>query len=82
MTDSLYNLFISACLSAIAFFLIRFYYLVDEIRKDVKGMLISEARKDAILNTMQNDITDIKDEQHEQNEKLRKLELEIEKLKK
>lgn len=40
-------------IAIIGFFSIRFYFMVDEIRKDVKNLLISEARNSTRLEKLE-----------------------------
>jgi hypothetical protein len=75
-------LFVTAILSLLGFFLLRFYYLVDEIRKDVKEMLINEAKREAIVSNIKEDVDEFKLRQQEYEKKLNFLGRELERLKK
>ncbi len=72
--------FIAGIVSVIAFFLVRFYYLVDELRKDVKQLLIQEAGRGNAIENIKEDVKDIKATVHEHDKKLNHLELEVAKL--
>lgn len=81
MENVLYYFLTGTCMM-ISFFLIRFYFLVDEIRKDVKNILINEGVRNNKLDNMRDDIEDIKKERHEIVERLQHLEMEIQRIKK
>jgi len=57
--SSILYLFITVCLAVISFFLVRFYQLVDEIRKDVKDLLLKRAAADEISKGLFEDVTDL-----------------------
>jgi len=74
--------FITGGLGCITFFLIRFYYLVDEIRKDVKNLLIKESSCDQILKNLEKEITQVNKNIHEHEHDIVELRIEIQKFKK
>jgi hypothetical protein len=82
MTNGILYYFLTACLSVITFFLIRFYYLVDELRKDIKDLLINESSRTTALENMKDDLIDVKQTVHDHDKKLNSLELQIAKIQK
>jgi hypothetical protein len=78
--DAMY-FFLTAGVSVIAFFLVRFYYLVDEMRRDVKQLLIQESAKNEAMKNMRSDIEEIKDTINHHSKQLSHLELELAKIK-
>lgn len=73
--------FTAIVISVLAFFFVRFYYLVDEIRKDVKDILIEDAARKQIIETMREDIHEFKLRQQDFEKKLNFLQREIERIK-
>lgn len=63
------------------FFIIRFYYMVDEIRKDVKTMLTEMAENRVTIGRLKNDVDEITEELHEHEKRLIEIEKSIAKLK-
>jgi hypothetical protein len=76
-----YQIFMSIILSAIGFMLVRFYFLFDEVRKDVKAMLINSASRDQAIRNINNDIAEIKRTTHEQEKRLRNVEIQVNQIK-
>lgn len=66
----------------LGFFLVRFWYLVDEIRKDVKELLIKNAARGQQIKTITEDVEEFKERQQEYDKKLNYLQREIERIKK
>lgn len=60
MTNETLYWLLTGSISVIAFFLIRFFFLVDEIRKDVKELLIRGAAQDEIIIRLEEDIKEMK----------------------
>lgn len=81
MSQNFLYWFITGGLGCITFFLVRFYYLVDEIRKDVKGLLIKESSRDEILKNLEGDVKEINRNLHEHEHDIIELKIEIQKLK-
>jgi len=54
---------------------------VDEIRKDVKGLLIKESSRDEILKNLEGDVKEINRNLHEHEHDIIELKIEIQKLK-
>lgn len=82
MTDaSAPYIFVTAATGLLTFFLIRFWYLVDEIRKDLKSVLIQEAKREQIVFNLKEDIVEYKVRQQEHEKKVNFLQREIERLK-
>jgi hypothetical protein len=79
MNYNLVYFVLTVLLSVIAFFLVRFFYLMDEIRKDVKQVLISNASRDAMIQEFKTDIQEIRRTVHDHGRKLNTLEIEISK---
>lgn len=52
--------FVILIISLLGFFLIRFWFLVDEIRKDVKQVLIAEAERKQLVTNIKEDIDEFK----------------------
>lgn len=52
-------LFITVLLAVISFFLVRFFFVVDEIRKDVKDLLVRKAAADEITKGIADDVDDL-----------------------
>lgn len=52
--------FVILIISLLGFFLIRFWFLVDEIRKDVKQVLIAEAERKQLVSNIKEDIDEFK----------------------
>lgn len=74
--------FVLMVMGLLTFFLVRFYYMVDEIRKDVKSMLVSEAENALAIEGLKEKIKEIKDSMKDQQEKLNDLDREIGRMKK
>lgn len=72
--------FITGAVSVIAFFLVRFYYLVEELRKDVKQLLINESARKVAIENIKDDIEDIRRTVHEHDGQLNRLRIDISKL--
>lgn len=59
----------------IGFFLARFYYLVDEIRKDVKDILIEGGANKISVDNIKKDISEIKGDVHDIDKRVKHLEV-------
>ena len=79
MEEVMYG-FVSIAVTVISFFLVRFYYLVDEMRKDVKQLLIRESAKNQAMQDIKEDLEDIKSTVHDHDKKLNRLEIDLAKL--
>lgn len=75
-------LFLVLTISVLAFFLIRYWYMVDEIRKDVKTLLIDQAAKNQLLLTLKEDVAEFKLRQQEYDKRLNYQQRELERYKK
>lgn len=71
---------ITGLLTLNGFFLIRFWYLVDEMRRDIKHFLQREAAKNEKLENISENVTDIKQTVNSHDKRLNHLEIEIIKL--
>jgi hypothetical protein len=69
--------FVSGCTMIIGFFLIRFYFLVDNIGKDVKQILISMATTDEKIKQLEKDSEEAKSSVHEHGNTLTRHELQL-----
>ena len=76
------NVIISVSIAVIGFFLVQFYYMVKDMAKDVKELLIQRATHDSEIKQMSEDVHEIKIRQGHFDRKLNNLELEISKLNK
>ena len=73
--DKFLEIFLVAGVGLIGFFLVRFYYLVDEIRKDVKEILIDRAASNQIILGHEKDITEIRAVTNTHESRINKLEI-------
>jgi len=55
------SVFYGILVAAIGFFLVKFYTMVDELRKDVKQLLINESRNIEKIDALEEDVRGIKD---------------------
>ena len=81
MTEKAMYIIVPLLLGFNGFFLIRFWFLVDEIRKDVKDFLIHDTLKTGKIENIETTVTDIKKTVHSHDKKLSQLEIELIKLK-
>jgi hypothetical protein len=72
--DKFIEIFLMAGVGLIGFFLVRFYYLVDEIRKDVKTILIDAAVSKEVVSHIEEDVKWIKREVHDHEKRIGQLE--------
>jgi len=73
--DKLMEIFLVSGIGLIGFFLVRFYYLVDEIRKDIKEILIDRATSNQIIFGHEKDITEIRVVTNDHDHRINKLEI-------
>jgi len=64
-------------LALVSFFSLRFYLTVEEIRKDVKMLLIKSAQGEEKIKQLQEDVDDIKKTVHEQGNLIQKHEFQL-----
>jgi len=74
-------IFFAAMSALLGFFLIRFWFSVDEIRKDVKSLLITQAKRNEMIENIKEDIDELKENQLSLQRKMNHMEIEIQKLK-
>ena len=72
---------ITAMLALLGFFSVRFYMMVDEVRKDVKSILIGNGTRDEKLTNVEKKVDDIEITLKDHGEKLNRLELDVANLK-
>jgi hypothetical protein len=70
--------FVVITFSLLGFLLIRFYFLVDEIRKDVKVMMVQDAVRSQLIENIKEDVMEFKVRMQEYEKKLNYLQREIE----
>jgi serine phosphatase RsbU (regulator of sigma subunit) len=73
--------FVILILALLGFFLVRFWFLVDEIRKDVKKVLIDEAARNQLVRSLKEDVDEFKIKQQAYEKKLNYLERELQRKK-
>jgi DNA repair ATPase RecN len=81
MTEAIPYWFVVIAMGILAFFLIRFWYTVDEIRKDVKSMLIAQSEHKETINAIKERIREIRAIQRDHKEEIAELDKDVDKLK-
>ncbi len=81
MNQSIPYWFVVLSMGVLTFFLIRFWYTVDEIRKDVKAMLIAASENKEAISAIREQIREIRQVQRDHKDELKILDKDVDKLK-
>ncbi len=73
--------FVLIAMGLLGFFLIRFWYSVDEIRKDVKAMLIAQTENKEAINAIKERLRELRLTQFEHKNEIKQLDEDVDKLK-
>jgi DNA repair ATPase RecN len=82
MPESIPYWFVMMAMGILTFFLIRFWYTVDEIRKDVKEMLVEQAENKEAISSIKERLREMRSTQREHKNEIDQLDEDVDKLKK